>query len=75
MGSEMCIRDSYKRDPIDCRDLYGHDARCLDLYPDLPADSDGAIGDGPGTFRDHDGVEPLCGIVYATGGFGIVYRM
>ena len=31
--------------------------------------------DGPGTFRDHDGVEPLCGIVYATGGFGIVYRM
>ena len=67
--------DTYQRDPIDCRDLYGHDARCLDLYPDLPADSDGAIGDGPGTFRDHDGIEPLCGIVYATGGFGIVYRM
>ena len=35
----------------------------------------GAIGDGPVHFRDHDGIEPLCGIMYATGGFGIVYRM
>ena len=52
----------HQRDSIDCRDLYGHDARCLDLYPDLPADSDGAIRDGPGAFRDHDGIEPLWGL-------------